>query len=78
MDGQLFSSWVMLSLHIARNVTRQLGKLMDASGLFSVVRWDYSNQPKAFFELYFPLRYRFISPNLRPYLDKDDGYKSSH
>jgi predicted exporter len=61
--------------HIAHNVTRQLGKLMDASGLFSVVRWDYSNQPKAFFALYFPLRYRFISPNLRPYLDQDDGYK---
>ena len=60
----------------ARNVTRQLGQLMNASGLFSVVRWDYSNQPKAFFELYFPLRYRFISPTLRPYLDRDDGYKS--
>jgi predicted exporter len=61
--------------HIARIVTHQLGTLMHASGLFSVVRWDYSKQPQAFFALYFPLRYRVISPTLRPYLDSDDGYK---
>ncbi len=61
--------------HMARDATRHLGKLMDASRVFSVVLWDYSNQPKAFFAFYFPLRYRFISPNLRPYLDRDDGYQ---
>jgi predicted exporter len=61
--------------HTARDATRQLGKLMESSEVFSVVQWDYSQQQQTFFELYFPLRYRIISPTLRRYLDQNDGYK---
>jgi predicted exporter len=60
---------------IARHATRQLGQLMDASRLFAAVQWDYSQQQKAFFEFYFPFRYQFISPAIRPYLQRDDGYQ---
>jgi predicted exporter len=40
------------------------------------VHWDYSQQQQAFFEMYFPLRYRFIAPQLRHDLIQDDGYPS--
>ena len=60
---------------VARHATRQLGQLMDASSLFAAVQWDYGKQHKAFFEFYFPFRYQFISPTIRPYLERDDGYQ---
>jgi predicted exporter len=60
---------------IARDATRQLGRLIDASPVFSGVQWDYSQQPRAFFEFYFPFRYQFISPTIRQYLDKEGRYQ---
>src|SRR5882724_11405097 len=60
---------------IARHATRQLGQLMDASPVFAAVQWDYSTQQKAFFEFYFPFRYQFISPAIRRYLQRNDGYQ---
>jgi predicted exporter len=60
---------------VARHATRQLGQLMEASSLFAAVQWDYSKQQRAFFEFYFPFRYQFISPTMRPYLQRDDGYQ---
>ena len=60
---------------IARNATRQLGQLMEASSVFAAVQWDYSKQQKSFFEFYFPFRYQIISPTIRPYLDNDHGYQ---
>ncbi|MGE3538576.1 MAG: MMPL family transporter [Candidatus Tectimicrobiota bacterium] len=61
--------------HIARHATHQLGTLMQTSQVFTAVRWDYSRQPQAFFALYFPLRYRLISPTIRAYLEREDGYQ---
>ena len=79
VSGELGRTALFLVSHaqsqIARNATRQLGQLMDASSLFAAVQWDYSKQQKAFFEFYFPFRYQFISPTIRSYLDNDDGYQ---
>jgi predicted exporter len=79
VSGELGRTALFLVSHpqsqIARNATRQLGQHMDASHLFAAVQWDYSKQQKAFFEFYFPFRYQFISPTIRPYLNNDDGYQ---
>ena len=79
VSGELGRTALFLVGHaqspIARDATRQLGQLMDASSLFAAVHWDYSQQQKAFLEFYFPFRYQFISPTMRVYLDTDDGYQ---
>jgi predicted exporter len=79
VSGELGRTVLFLVGHtqpeIARHAIRQLGELLQASWLFNDVQWDYSQQSKAFFDFYFPFRYRFISPTIRPYLDQDDGYQ---
>ena len=79
VSGELGRTALFLVGHaqspMARDATRKLGQLMDASSLFAAVHWDYSKQQKAFFEFYFPFRYQFISPTMRLYLDTDDGYQ---
>jgi predicted exporter len=79
VSGELGRTAVFLVGHaqpqIARDAARRLGKLMNISPVFSTVQWDYSNQPKAFHAFYFPLRYRFISQNLRSHLDEGDNYQ---
>ena len=59
-----------------REATRQLGAWMAASPLFQYVQWDYSRQQRAFFDLYFPLRYQILSPETRRLLDAPDGYQT--
>ena len=59
-----------------REATRQLGAWMGASPLFQHVQWDYSRQQRAFFNLYFPLRYQILSPEMRRLLDAPDGYQT--
>lgn len=59
-----------------RDATRQLGAWMTASPLFESVQWDYSQQQHAFFDLYFPLRYQILSPNIRRALDMPTGYQA--
>jgi predicted exporter len=77
--GELGRTALFLVSHpqpqIAREATRQMGRLLDASRVFTGVQWDYSQQPRAFFEFYFPLRYRFISQTMRSYLDQEDSYR---
>jgi len=53
--------------------THALGTWMAASPLFETVQWDYSGAQHAFFELYFPLRYRVLSPSIRYQLNTPDG-----
>jgi len=60
---------------IGREATCQLGAWMAASPLFKSVQWDYSRQQSAFFDLYFPLRYQILSPNVRRSLDAPAGYQ---
>ena len=78
VTGDLGRTALFLASHpqsqIARDATRQLGQLMDASSLFAAVQWDYSKLQKTFFEFYFPFRYQFISPTIRSYLANDQGY----
>jgi predicted exporter len=61
---------------IGRKATRQLGAWMAASPLFKSVQWDYSRQQSAFFDLYFPLRYQILSPNVRRSLEAPHGYQT--
>ena len=58
----------------AQAATRQLGTWMANSPLFESVQWDYSRNQHAFFDLYFPLRYRILSPRIRRHLDTPGGY----
>lgn len=60
----------------ARGATQQLGTWMEESALFKTVQWDYSRQRQAFFDLYFPLRYRILSPRIRRHLSTTDGYQA--
>lgn len=60
----------------AREATRQLGAWMAVSPLFKSVQWDYSRQQRAFFDLYFPLRYQILSPEVRRLLDAPNGYQT--
>lgn len=57
----------------AQAATRTLGEWMAASPLFETVQWDYSGTQQAFFDLYFPFRYRVLSPLIRRQLDTPDG-----
>jgi len=79
VSGELGRTALFLVSHpqpqIAREATRQMGRLMDASRVFAGIQWDYSQQPRAFFELYFPLRYRFLSQTMRSYLDQEESYR---
>jgi predicted exporter len=59
---------------IAREVTRQLAHMLEASELFTDVQWEYRHQHQAFFDFYFPRRYQVLSPLLRQYLEHEDGY----
>ncbi|MDH3602526.1 MAG: MMPL family transporter [Candidatus Tectomicrobia bacterium] len=61
---------------IGRDAARQLGSWMTASPLFKSVQWDYSRQQHAFFDLYFPLRYQILSPNIRRALNMPTGYQA--
>jgi predicted exporter len=78
VTGELGRTTLFLASHpqsqIARDATRQLGQLMEASRVFSAVQWDYRQQQKAFFEFYFPFRYQFMSPTIRAYLSHEQGY----
>ena len=81
VTGELGRTALFLASHpqsqIARDATRQLGQLMEASSLFAAVQWDYSQQQKAFLEFYFPFRYQFISPTIRAYLITRSGLSTS-
>jgi len=57
----------------AHAATRTLAGWMAASPLFETVQWDYSGSQRAFFDLYFPLRYRVLSPSIRRQLNAPDG-----
>ncbi len=59
-----------------RRAARQLGAGMAASPLFKSVQWDYSRVQHDFFDLYFPLRYQMLSPNIRRSLDMPNGYQA--
>lgn len=57
----------------AHAATRALGEWMAASPLFETVQWDYSGGQRAFFDLYFPLRYRVLSLVIRRQLNAPDA-----
>ena len=60
---------------VGRKATRQLGTWMTASPLFRSVQWDYSRQQIAFFDLYFPLRYQILSPDVLRFLHTPTGHQ---
>ena len=49
----------------AHAATRTLGAWLAASPLVATVQWDHSRTQHTFFDLYFPLRYRLLSPSIR-------------
>jgi predicted exporter len=57
----------------AHAATRTLGEWMATNPLFATVQWDYSDTQRAFFDLYFPLRYCVLSPSIRQHLNAPDG-----
>lgn len=58
---------------VAHAATRTLARWMAASPLFETVQWDYSGAQRAFFYLYFPLRYCVLSPFIRHQLNAPDA-----
>ena len=56
----------------ARMALRQLGPMMKSSGLFSEVIWNHQDRQKAYIDFYWPLRYQFVSPEVRRLL-QDGG-----
>ncbi len=59
----------------AHTATEQLGAWMADRSLFESVQWDYRHRQQAVYNLYFPLRYRVLSPTIRGYLNTLDGYQ---
>ena len=57
----------------AHAATRALGTWLAASPLVATVQWDHSRTQRDFFDLYFPLRYRILSPSIRQQLNTPDG-----
>lgn len=61
---------------VAQAATRKLGTWMAENSLFEreSVLWDYGQHQQAFFDLYFPLRYHILSPDVRQQLQSANGY----
>ena len=58
----------------AKAALRQLGPMMEASGLFSEVIWNHGDAGKAFKDFYWPRRYQFVSPDVRRLLQDGSAH----